>query len=62
MDSDLEDDVQIGGSYYQIRAALKYGFAQDPISSTLLLRRILDYINKIYLEKKTLPLKQRMTI
>lgn len=57
MDSDLEDDVQIGGSYYQIRAALKYGFAQDPISSTLLLRRILDYINKIYLEKKDLALK-----
>ena len=57
MDSDLEDDVQIGGSFYQIRAALKYGFAQDPISSTLLLRRILDYINKIYLEKKDLALK-----
>lgn len=57
MGSDLEDDVQIGGSFYQIRAALKYGFAQDPISSTLLLRRILDYINKIYLEKKDLALK-----
>ncbi|HBB05722.1 MAG TPA: hypothetical protein DCZ41_03970 [Firmicutes bacterium] len=57
MDADLEDDVQIGGSFYQIRAALKYGFAQDPASSTLLLRRILDYTNKIYLEKKDLALK-----
>lgn len=57
INSDLEDDVQIGGSYYQIRAALKYGFTQDPVSSTLLLRRILDYINKIYLEKKDLALK-----
>lgn len=55
--SDLDDDVQIGGSLYQIRAALKYGFAQDPESSTLLLRRILDYINKIYSEKKDLALK-----
>lgn len=56
-DTDLDDDVQIGGNFYQIRAALKYGFTQDPVSSTLLLRRILDYINKIYLEKKDLALK-----
>mgnify|MGYP006939721082 FL=1 len=54
---DLDDDIQIGGNFYQIRAALKYGFEQDSISSTLLLRRILDYINKIYLEKKDLSLK-----
>lgn len=53
-DSDLEEDVQIGGSFYQLRAALKYGFKQDPVSSTLLLRRILTFINQIYSEKKDL--------
>ena len=55
-DSDLEEDVQIGGSFYQLRAALKYGFKQDPVSSTLLLRRILNFINEIYSEKKDLAL------
>ena len=56
-DSDLDDDIQIGGSFYRIRAALKYGFEQDKISSTLLLRRILNYINIVYSEKKDLALK-----
>mgnify|MGYP006982388211 CR=1 FL=1 len=54
--SDLESDIEIGGKFYQIRAALKYGFEQDKISSVLLLRRILFYINDIYTEKKDLSI------
>ncbi len=56
-ESDLDSDIQVGGNLYQIRAALKYGFEQDPTSSTLLLGRILSFINEIYSERKDLSIK-----
>ena len=47
-DPDSESDIEFNGKTYQIRAGLRYGFAQDKITSALLTRRILNYINRAF--------------
>ena len=47
-DPDSENDIEFNGKTYQIRAGLRYAFAQDKVASTLLTRRILNFMNKAF--------------